>query len=64
MPDEVEAAIEQAAQEPKSVTSDGTTVTAHSLKDQIEADRYIESKNAAKKKLGIRLTRAIPPGAV
>ena len=40
--------IESNAQGPKRVTSDGTTVEQHSIKDQIEADRYNKSEAAAK----------------
>lgn len=37
------------AQKPKKVTVGDTTTEQHSLKDQIEADRYQRSVNAVKK---------------
>jgi len=35
----------------------------HSLKEQIEADRYLASKDAARNGLGVRRTKMVPPGA-
>jgi len=35
----------------------------HSLKDQIEADRYLASKEAAKRGLGVKRSKLVPPGA-
>lgn len=66
MPQEIQDAIKQDAQDPKEVTSDGTTVKQHDLSDQIEADRYLASQVASKKKvgLGIRRTRMVPPGSI
>lgn len=63
MPQEIEDAISQAAQDPKSAFADGTGATAHSLRDQIEVDRYLESKAAVKKSgMGIKRTAMVPPG--
>ena len=42
---------------PKSAEVDGQKVEQHSLKDQIEADRYLESKKALRRGLGIRITK-------
>lgn len=56
--------IETARTSPKSGTQDGTSFTAHSLSEQIEADRYLEEKAAkGKRKLGIRMGRFKPGGA-
>jgi hypothetical protein len=55
--------LENKADEPKRVQVDGTSVEQHSLKDRIELDRYLESKKAAKKGLGIRFLKIVPPGA-
>lgn len=56
--------IEDAAQEPKSGTVDGQSFTQHSLKEQIEADKYLAAKEAAKKKTrGIAFTQLRHPGA-
>jgi hypothetical protein len=38
--------IAENADGPQSVSSDGTTVTQHSLKDQIEADKYRRKSSA------------------
>lgn len=64
MADEITDAIEQAAQEPKRIKGDMGEVESHSLKDQIEADRYLEAKRAASKPTGgLRFTKLVPPGA-
>lgn len=56
-------AIRENAGGPKRASGDAGSVEQHSLKDQIEADRYLNSKAAVKKKrLGIKVTKAIPPG--
>ena len=64
MPQELEDAIKSDAQGPSEVRSDDLWVRQHRLKDQIEADRYLESNKAVRKKLGIKRTKMIPPGAV
>jgi len=64
MADELENAIREAAQQPAEVSVDGQTVKQQPLPDQIEADRYLASKDAAKKGLGVRMTKVVPPGAV
>ncbi|MBU0637687.1 MAG: hypothetical protein KKB50_02390 [Planctomycetes bacterium] len=64
MPEELEDAIREAAQQPAEVSVDGQTVKQQPLPDQIEADRYLASKNAAKKGIGARMTKVVPPGAV
>lgn len=63
MPAEVEQAIKDNAAGPKRAKGDSGEVEQHDLKDQIEADRYLNSKAAAKKKrLGIKMAKAVPPG--
>lgn len=64
MPDELEQAIRDNAAGPKKAEGDSGSVEQHSLTDQIEADRYLASKEAAKTGLGIRMTKVVPPGAV
>jgi len=64
MAEEIENAIREAAQQPAEVSVDGQAVKQQPLPDQIEADRYLASKDAAKKGLGVRMTKAVPPGAV
>ena len=69
MPDETESettelldALAEKANDPASASADGQSVTAHSLRDQIE---LLKLRAAAKRKgSGMKLIRIIPPGAV
>ncbi len=57
--------IEENAAQPKKMSVDGTSAEQHSIKDQIEADRYLQSQNAAAgKKRGIVLARFRHNGTV
>lgn len=63
MAENLDQTIKENASGPKRAQGDSGSVELHNLKDQLEVDRYLNSKAAAKKKgLGIRMTRAIPPG--
>jgi len=63
MPNDLDQNIKDNASGPKRAQGDSGSVEQHGLKDQVEADRYLNSKAAAKKKgLGIKITRAIPHG--
>lgn len=54
--DSVEKLIQDAVNNPASVSIDGQTVSQHNLKDLIEADKYLESKKASRSnRLGIRI---------
>lgn len=65
MPDTtIEDAIRDNAVGPKKAQGDSGSVEQHSIAEQIEADRYLASKEAAKQGLGIRMTKVVPPGAV
>lgn len=64
MAETLDNAIKQNAEGPKRAQTDSVSVEQHDLKDQIEADRYLSSKEAAKKGLGVRMTKVVPPGAV
>ena len=55
--------IESNAAAPAEASVDGQSVKQHRLRDQIEADRHLASKKAARKGLGVRRTRVEPPGA-
>jgi hypothetical protein len=60
----LETEIRRNAKAPKRVKGDSGEVEQHSLAEQIEADRYLESKKASRARgLGIRRTKMIPPGA-
>ena len=63
MAEEIENAIIENAQGPAKASGDSGSMEQHPLPDQIAADRYLESKNAARGKgLGIRLKKLVPPG--
>ena len=64
MVEDLEQTIRENAQGPKRATGDSGSVEQHDLKDQIEADRYLSSREAARKGLGVRRTKVVPPGAV
>jgi hypothetical protein len=63
MAENLDNTIHDNATGPAEVSVDGQRVRQHGVKDQIEADRYLASKTASRRKLGIRLTKVIPPGA-
>ncbi|MBX3751878.1 MAG: hypothetical protein KF897_17505 [Opitutaceae bacterium] len=61
---DLDQAIRDNAAQPAKASVDGQTVEQHPLKDQIEADRYLASKQAARTpRNALRLTRLVPPGA-
>ena len=58
-------ALREAARQPAKASVDGQSVEQHPLKDQIESDRYLASKAAARKPgLGIKFAKIVPPGSV
>jgi hypothetical protein len=60
----LEQAIRDNAAGPAKAAGDSGSVEQHPLKDQIEADRYLASKNAARKPgLGIKFAKIVPPGS-
>ena len=64
MAKELDDTIRDNAQGPSEVSGDSGSMKQHSLKDQIEADRYLNSKQASRSKnLGIRTAKLVPPGA-
>lgn len=63
MPDELDDTIRQNAQGPARAAGDAGSVEQHKLPDQIEADRYLASKQAARsKRRGLVLNKLVPPG--
>lgn len=58
--------IKTAAEGPAEASGDQGSAKQHNLKDLIEVDRYLASKNAAKnnKRLGLRMMKISPPGSV
>lgn len=64
MADELKDKIKENAAGPKRARGDSGEIEQHDLKDQIEADRYLNSKEAMKsKRRGFRLSKIVPPGA-
>lgn len=55
---------EALAARPKSMSVDGTSVTNQDISQVIEADRYVKSERAAKKKRGFTFLKIVPPGTV
>lgn len=63
MADELDDKIRENAEGPAKASGDAGSVQQHPLTDQIEADRYLSSKDAAKsKKRGLRFNKLVPPG--
>ncbi|MCE9530361.1 MAG: hypothetical protein K8T89_04400 [Planctomycetes bacterium] len=64
MPDELDNTIEQNAKGPAKASGDAGSIEQHPLPDQIEAAKFLASKEAAKsKKRGLRFSKLVPPGA-
>lgn len=64
MPDEITDSIVSNAQGPAKAAGDAGSVEQHKLTEQIEADRYLAAKDAAKRKdRGLRFSKFVPPGA-
>lgn len=59
---DLEQAIRENAAGPARAQGDAGSVQQHPLPDQIEADRYLNSKAAVRKGLGNRLGRRMSPG--
>ena len=64
MADELKDTILENAQGPAKASGDAGSIEQHKLTDQIEADRYLVSKQAAKsKRRGLVFNKIVPPGA-
>lgn len=65
MAEDLTDAIKQNAEGPRQASADGVSVQKHSLADQIEADKYLASKEAAKNPAKmITRVKIVPPGTV
>ncbi|MCC7409013.1 MAG: hypothetical protein IT442_13155 [Phycisphaeraceae bacterium] len=63
MAEALDDTIKTNAQGPKQAAVDGVSTEQHALPDQIAADRYLQSKQAARAKgLGVATKKLIPPG--
>ena len=64
MPDDLSDEIAENAKGPKRARGDEGEVEQHPLKDQIDADRYLKSKEAAEKgPKSLKWTKVVPPGS-
>jgi len=64
MADDLDQTIRDNADGPAKAAGDSGSMEQHKLSEQIAADRYLASKQAAKsKRLGLRITKIVPPGA-
>jgi len=66
MAEDLDNTIRENAAGPKRASGDSGSVDQHSLKDQIEADKYLAGKDAASKNPAKAFTRVkiVPPGSV
>lgn len=63
MADDLKNTIRDNAQGPAKASGDSGSMEQHKLSDQIEADRYLASKEAAKsKRRGLVFNKLVPPG--
>lgn len=63
MADDLEDKIRDNAVGPAKVSGDAGSVEQHSLADQVEAAKFLASKEAVKKKSrGVRFSKLVPPG--
>ena len=61
---DLEREIRRNAKSPKRAKGDSSEMEQHSLAEQIEADRYLESKKASRARgFSLRRTKMVPPGA-
>lgn len=64
MADDLDQTIRDNADGPAKASGDSGSMEQHKLSEQIAADRYLASKQAAKsKRLGLRITKIVPPGS-
>lgn len=64
MADEIREQIQTDALGPKSVSTDGVSVSQRDLREQIEADRYLGDRTAVNTtRRGLRFSKLVPPGA-
>ena len=63
MADDLQETIRENAQGPAEARGDSGSIKQHSLSEQIAADRYLASKEAARsKRRGLVLNKLVPPG--
>ena len=63
MAENLEETIRENAQGPAKASGDAGSMEQHKLGDQIAADKYLASKDAAKsKRRGLVFNKFVPPG--
>ncbi len=63
MADDLQETIRENAQGPAKAAGDAGSMEQHKLSEQIEADRYLASKEAARsKRRGLVFNKLVPPG--
>ena len=63
MAEDLDNTIRQNAAGPRRARGDSGEMEQHPLREQIEVDRYLNSKQAANTGLGVKRSKLIPPGA-
>ena len=64
MADEIDNAIRDNATGPAKASGDTGSVEQHKLSDQIQAAKFLASKDAASSKnRGLKFNKLVPPGA-
>jgi len=65
MAEELDNTIRENATGPESASADGVQVKQHSLRDQIEADKYLAGKDARRDPTkAFARVKIVPPGTV
>ncbi len=63
MSDNLQETIRESAKAPAKASGDAGSVEQHKLTEQIAADKYLASKQAASQpKRGLRFNKLVPPG--
>jgi hypothetical protein len=65
MAKELSDAIGENARGPAEASGDGQSMRQHNLRDQVEADRYLSSRDATRRRSrGLNVAKFSPPGAI
>ena len=65
MAEVLDSTIRENAAGPESASADGVQVKQHSLRDQIEADKYLAGKDARRNPAkAFTRVKVVPPGTV
>jgi hypothetical protein len=64
VPEDLDQTIRENAKAPAKASGDAGSVEQHKLTDQVEAAKFLASKEAVKKpSRGLRFNKLVPPGA-